>query len=110
MRVNMNTRPDILQSCSIVEQALRNRLADGLSEPQRREVEVALEAARSLRQAAPSLAARRDVPDEGAASRELALDEIRRQPPLGPPFPPPPAFVFGHRRSGTSLPCLQLDS
>jgi len=45
MRIRMNTRPDILQSCSIVEQALRNRLADGLSDPQRREVEAALEAA-----------------------------------------------------------------
>src|SRR5258708_34527929 len=110
MRVNMNTRPDILQSCSIVEQALRNRLADGLSEPQRREVEVALEAARSLGRAAPPWAARRDVPDEGPASRELALDEIRRQPRLGRRFAPPPAFVIGHRRSGTTLLCWLLDS
>src|SRR5258708_37387823 len=102
MRVNMNTRPDILQSCSIVEQALRNRLADGLSEPQRREVEVALEAARSLRQAAPALAAPRDVPDEGPASRELAPHEIRRQPPLGRPLAPPPALGLRPRPSGTA--------
>src|SRR5260370_42107230 len=110
MRVNMNTRRDILQSCSIVEQALRNRLADGLSEPQRREVEVALEAARSLRQAPPSLAARRDVPDEGPASRELALHESPRQPRLGRPVAPPPAIVIGQRPSGTPPLFRLLDS
>ena len=106
----MNTRQELLQFCSIVENTLRNRLGDELTDGQRQELEVGLDAARSLQDAAQTLFGLTNAPGLGPEARDLAMDEIRRQPRLGRPFTPTPAFVIGHRRSGTTLLCWLLDS